>query len=153
MKQIYYLINIFLGLIRMEEYINEKTIIKDEKWDVLKENIICSLCKKLMLKPVMCTSCQNYFCKNCIETKSKGNCPQKCENSSLIDAVGKNLLINKFKFKCIKGCGAEIPFNDIQKHYSSNCIKKEAKSKVKHKTKNIENKISSKYIKLISFIL
>ena len=106
-----------------------------------------------MLKPVMCTSCQNYFCKNCIETKSKGNCPQKCENSSLIDAVGKNLLINKFKFKCTKGCGAEIPFNDIQKHYSSNCIKKEAKSKVKHKTKNIENKISSKYIKLISFIL
>ena len=129
----------------MEEYINEKTIIKDEKWDLLKENIKCSLCKNLMLKPVMCTNCQNYYCKNCIETKSNGICPQKCENSSIIDAVGKNLLINKFKFKCIKGCGEEIPFNDIQKHYSSNCLKRESKSKEKLKEKDIENKVSSKY--------
>lgn len=128
----------------MEEYINEKTIIKGEKWELLKDNIICSLCKKIMLKPVMCTICQNNFCKNCIENKSKGKCPQKCENSSLIDIVEKNLLINKFKFKCIKGCGVEIPFNDIQKHYSSKCHKKQAKSKSNHQAKDIDNRISSK---------
>ena len=26
------------------------------------------------------------------------------------------------KFRCIKGCGAEISFDDIKSHYNSNCL-------------------------------
>ena len=38
------------------------------------------------------------------------------------------------KFKCIKGCGAEILFDDIKNHYSSNCLEK------KNENENDENK-------------
>ena len=42
-------------------------------------------------------------------------------------------MISKFNFKCIKGCGAEIPFNDITSHYNSNCLHN---NKNTHKPKN-----------------
>ena len=43
--------------------------------------------------------------------------------------IGKNIHITKFKFKCINGCGEEIPFSDIPKHYNKKCknIKKPKK--------------------------
>ena len=56
--------------------------------------------------------------------KKKSNiCPNRCENTIYKDEIEKNNLITKFKFKCINGCGAEIPFNDIKNHYNSNCLK------------------------------
>ena len=54
--------------------------------------------------------------------KKNGSCPNKCENSIFKPVIEKNRVITKFKFKCIKGCGTEIPFNDIKNHYSSNCL-------------------------------
>ena len=79
--------------------------------------------------------------------KSRNNnnsCPNRCENAIMRDVIGKNLLISKFKFKCIKGCGAEIPFDDINNHYNSNCLEKAEKSnitilskeEIQEKTKN-----------------
>ena len=40
------------------------------------------------------------------------------------DIIKKNNFITKFKFKCIKGCGKEILFDNINDHYSSDCLKK-----------------------------
>ena len=108
----------------MEQYINEDTIIKNDKYESFKENIICPICKCLMIEPLICLGCQNNYCKNCIESwKKKGvSCPNKCEDPIFKNVIGKNRLISKFKFKCIKGCGAEIPFDDINTHYNSNCL-------------------------------
>ena len=108
----------------MEQYINEDTIIKNDKYESFKEYIICPICKCLMIEPVICLSCQNNYCKNCIESwkKKGGSCPNKCENPIFKNVIGKNRLISKFNFKCIKGCGAEIPFDDINTHYNSNCL-------------------------------
>ena len=39
-------------------------------------------------------------------------------------------IITKMKFKCIKGCGDEISFEDVKKHYSSNCLENKRKIKV-----------------------
>lgn len=115
----------------MEEYVNEDTIIKNESYDLLKDNIICPICSRLMIEPVICLSCQNTYCKKCIQDwKEKGgNCPNKCENSIINNVIGKNNFITKFKFKCIKGCGAEILFDDIKEHYSSDCLSKKKKIK------------------------
>ena len=114
----------------MEEYINEKTIIKDEIYNAFKDNIYCSSCKHLMIEPVMCSICQSIFCKNCLEKSMKKNksCPNKCKNSSFININEKNNSLTKCKFKCIKGCNEEISFNDIKKHYSSNCLLKKNKT-------------------------
>lgn len=113
----------------MEEYINDNTIIKDNIFEMFKDNIICPICENLMIQPVMCSNCQNTFCKKCINDWKErgGNCPNKCQNSQIKDVIGKNNFITKFKFKCIKGCGAEILFDDIKNHYSSNCLLKKKK--------------------------
>jgi hypothetical protein len=109
----------------MEQYINDDTIIKDAQYEVFKDLIYCQICECLMIEPVMCFNCQNNFCKKCIndwKSRNANSCPNRCENPIYRDVIGKNRLISKFKFKCIKGCGAEIPFEDINNHYKSNCI-------------------------------
>ena len=108
----------------MEKYVNKDTIIKDEIYETLKQIIICPICHNLMIEPIICYHCQNVFCKKCIEKwKAKTiNCPCGCENPIFKDVIEKNNYIKHFKFKCIKGCGEEIPFKDIEKHYSSDCL-------------------------------
>ena len=108
----------------MEKYINEETIIKNETYNSFPELLICQICQCLMLEPVMCIGCQNYYCKKCIEDwkKKSGKCPNRCENPTYKSVIEKNRLITKMKFKCIKGCGAEILFDDIKNHYNSNCL-------------------------------
>ena len=113
----------------MEQYINEDTIIKNEIYELFKENIICPICKGLIIEPVICLNCQNIFCKKCIEVLQKkgSSCPNKCQNSTIRDVIGKNNFITKFKFRCIKGCGAEIMFDDIKNHYNTNCLSEKKK--------------------------
>ena len=108
----------------MEEYINEDTIIKNETYNSFPELIICQICQCIMLEPVMCVGCQNYFCIKCINDwkKKSGVCPNRCENPIYKSVIEKNRLISKMKFRCIKGCGAEISFDDIKSHYNSNCL-------------------------------
>lgn len=108
----------------MDKYINEDTIIKNETFNSFPELIICQICQCIMIEPVMCMNCQNYYCKNCFEKwKNKsGICPNRCKNPVYKNVIEKNRLITKMKFKCIKGCGAEILFDDIKNHYNSNCL-------------------------------
>ena len=132
----------------MEQYVNEETIIKNEKYESFKELIYCPICECLMIEPVMCLDCQNNYCKNCIEKwKAKeGSCPNRCGNPIFKNVIGKNRLISKFNFKCIKGCGAEIPFNDITAHYNSNCLNNN--SNAAKNTDKPKNEKSSKMTKL-----
>ena len=103
----------------MEKYVNEKNIVKNEVYELFKDNIICQSCNSLMIDPVICLNCQSTFCKKCSKNlKDKGeNCPKKCSNFNIQDVIGKNNLISKFKFKCINGCGEEILYDNINNHY------------------------------------
>ena len=102
----------------MDKYANENTIIKNDMYDLFKDYIICPACNSLMIEPFMCIFCQTTFCKHC---KEKNGCPKRCNNPIIKEVIEKNNYIKKFKFKCINGCGEEILFDDINKHYSSNC--------------------------------
>ena len=106
----------------MEKYANEKNIVKNDIYELFKDNIYCQVCNSLMIDPVICLSCQSTFCKKCSkELKDTGeNCPKKCSNFNIQDVIGKNNLISKFKFKCINGCGEEILYDNINNHYK-NC--------------------------------
>ena len=108
----------------MEKYINEETIIKNETFNSFQDLIICQICQCIMLEPVMCMNCQNYYCKKCIDDwqKKSKKCPNRCENPNYKSVIERNRLITKMKFKCTKGCGAEILFDDLKNHYSSNCL-------------------------------
>ena len=54
------------------------------------------------------------------------NCP-KCHSPYIAESKKNHIL--KFKFKCIKNCGEEIMFNDIENHYNSDYLSKKAKVK------------------------
>ena len=127
----------------MEEYINKDTIVKNDTYELLKDSIFCPICSNLMIEPVICLICQNIYCKKCIESrKTKGEgCPNNCKNAEIKDVIQENNLITKCKFKCIKGCGEEIPFNDIKNHYSSNYMLGKSRIKV------VDKKMADEYSK------
>ena len=109
-----------------------------------------------MIKPFECNICQNYFCKKCIEECNQNNdtCPKKCENSICNEVIEKKNLIRKFKFKCIKGCDAEILFDKISEHYIKDCseekkvkfIEKDEIQKLKKENVNLTYITSKNYI-------
>ena len=139
----------------MEEYVNKETIIKNETYEIFKDSVLCPICQCLMLEPVICLSCQNYFCKKCIEClikkEGRNSCPNNCQNPIIKNVIEKNNLLFKLKFKCIKGCKEEIFYNDLEKHYKTNCLlKMENKKKMKILTKSqiqdLKNKNSIEYV-------
>ena len=136
----------------MEKYINEETIIKNDTYNLFQDMIICQICQCMMIEPVMCISCQNHYCKKCIEgwKKKDSKCPNRCENTIYKDIIEKNRVITKFKFKCIKGCGAEIPFDDIKSHYNSNCLENKKKDNNKPNIQNEKENINKPKIKILS---
>ena len=142
----------------MEKYVNTETIIKDNIYETFKEYIICPICKKLIIEPIMCLKCQNNFCKNCIQNlKTTLNNSHNCKNPNYQNIKGKNNMITKFKFKCIKGCGIQISYDEINKHYNSDCSNKTQTNKIRFLSKNeadllnqdLEYIISKKIKKLI----
>ena len=121
----------------MEEYVNEKTVIKDNTYNILKDSILCKSCGCIMIEPVMCFECQDNFCKKCVEKwKNEKTCPKKCKNPTIKDVIQEKNKINRLKFKCVKGCGEEIPFDDLKAHYSSNCLKNKKKKKIRSLNKD-----------------
>ena len=75
----------------MEELINDKTIIKNELYNVFKDSITCPLCLNILINPVMCLHCQNAFCKKCIDNWSKNSqkCPKRCDNPNIKKVLAK----------------------------------------------------------------
>ena len=110
----------------MEDFFKEENIVKNEIFEELKESVICPLCEELMIVPMECSICQNLYCEKCIEKwkKKGGGCPHQCTNYEFKKVIEKKRMITKIKFRCIKGCGAEIKYNDIVNHYNSECITK-----------------------------
>ena len=138
---------------KMDKYINEETLIKTETFYKHTDQIICQICSCIIIDPVMCLNCQNHYCKQCIEDwqKKKNICPNLCEEPIFKKVIEKNRLIKDMKFRCIKGCGAEIPFDDIEKHYSSNCLENKDKKNKEDDNKNLKkNDDNSSNIRALS---
>ena len=137
----------------MEEYMNNDTIIKNDVYKAFPEElIICQICRSLMIEPVMCLNCLNYYCKKCIDSSQKksGTCPNKCENPIFNNVIEKNRLITKLKFKCKKGCGAILSFDKIEKHYNSNCLAQKPKIKILSEYQITEYKKQNQIIEYVT---
>ena len=51
-----------------------------------------------------------------------------CLSHNIKEVAGENNMITICKFKCIKGCGEEILFNDIKFHYNFDCLSNKKRS-------------------------
>ena len=135
----------------MENINLEDYVIKDDFYNSIKEEITCSICSCIKIKPTMCTKCQNSFCESCIEkwkTKSS-ECPFKCINPTYTFCRIINNLLSKLNFKCKNNCGENIPYDKLESHYEYEC------NKLDFKQKNIKllekyNILESKYNRLMN---
>ncbi len=119
----------------MEEYINNDTIIKEEIYNLFKNTIICSLCKNILIDPVMCMQCQDVFCKKCLEKNNENKCPKGCNENKIQKCIGKNDILSKLKFKCV-GCSKAILYNEAINHHESCCPGKKSSDIVKDSESN-----------------
>ena len=112
-----------------EDYFSDDCIVENELFTALKPLMLCPLCKKIYHEPMMCSGCQNAYCKKCIENYiNLETCPKNCKNCKFFRSITKNELLSKIKYKC-KNCNEEV-FNDgIKTHLESNCKKKYEKIK------------------------
>ena len=122
----------------MEKYANKDNIVKNEIYESFKESIICPICKDLLLEPFICLKCLQISCKKCKDNKK---CASNCDSPKFKEVTGNQKIITKFKFVCINGCGEEILFDDLKKHYESDCLSK------KNKTKILSSKQAAEYTK------
>ena len=146
-------IKIQIFQIKMEKFINDDLVIKNELYNEFKDSIICPICLKILINPFMCMNCQNVYCKNCIDKwKERNNkCPNRCQNPNYQKSIEKNFILSKLKIQC-PNCKSEIEYNNVEKHHNSCKIqgkkkmKKIDKKEVKklNKNKNIITKIKSK---------
>ena len=112
----------------MESYVNKKTLVEDEISKIFLDSVICSLCKSILIKPVMCMKCQKNYCKKCIDNWNENNekCPNGCDSPNYQESVAKKDIISKFKFRCVI-CGEEILYDDTENHHDSCSGKKTTK--------------------------
>lgn len=101
----------------LEDYVYEDNL------DIAKE-VICAICQNIVNLPTSCSTCQNLFCKKCIDQwkRSSNKCPMRCNQPYLkLQDTPKNTmnLINKIKLKCLKfadGCTEAISYENFFKH-------------------------------------
>ena len=112
----------------MEEYINDKTIMKNTIYIAFKNLITCSLCSSILINPVMCMKCQTAFCKKCADNWSQNNskCPKGCPEPNYDIGKTQKEMLSKLEFKCQK-CENEFLYDEAEKHIKS-CKPKEPTS-------------------------
>ena len=106
----------------LREYINDKTLIKDEIFKNFEFSVSCSICTEILINPMMCMKCQAVFCKSCIDTWSKksADCPNRCENTNYKQSILSQNILSKLKFICPK-CEKVINYDDIKDHSLIKC--------------------------------
>ncbi len=106
-------------------------VIKDDIYKSIEDEIICSICSDIKKDPVMCSKCQNSFCKLCIEQWKKKSkiCPFKCSNPIYSSIRLIKNLTSKLHLKCPNGCDEKIPYDNLKKHLEKECKKIDYKLK------------------------
>ena len=90
-------------------YIDSESVINKDFFENVKEMLTCCICTGVLVDPMQCSSCENCFCRSCIENwiKKAHTCPYKCSSPRIKEGgrMVKNLL-EKLIFKCENECGA-----------------------------------------------
>ena len=132
-------------------YFDDNCIIEDDYYKCIKNLVTCKFCDKILKDPVMCTQCQEAYCKNCVKQLQNENEKHKCENPSYIKNLNAISMLGKIKYLC-KNCKNEIKQEDIEEHLNEGCIKHENPKKLIDTMfkKNCLQKLDRTQIKFLS---
>ena len=83
---------------KKEDYFPEESVVKDSIYMMMKDTITCKLCNKILKNPMMCTSCQETYCENCLNNWVN-ICPNHCENPQYVENKSTKTLAEEFKTK------------------------------------------------------
>lgn len=96
-----------------------------EKGETIEEDIICQLCKGIVVDPKSCANCESYFCDLCIQNYLKTS--DNCSCGSLFECLMPHKIfqrvIGKHRFECEnkdKGCRGIFPYKQMLEH-EDNC--------------------------------
>lgn len=104
-------------------FLDSISIVNRNFFEGIKDMVLCSICTGVFVEPVKCSSCDNAFCKFCINQwgENSSYCPFMCENFEILEASRtlKNLL-DKLVFKCQNYCSGigEYSYSQICQHLS-----------------------------------
>ena len=108
-------------------YIDSESVINKDFFENVKEMLTCCICTGVLVDPMQCSSCENCFCRSCIENwiKKAHTCPYKCSSPRIKEGgrMVKNLL-EKLIFKCENECGVvNLTYKKKIEHIKQ-CIKR-----------------------------
>lgn len=91
----------------------------------IEEDIICHLCKGIVVEPKSCGNCEMYFCEECISAflASHANCPCGVPFESQVPHKIFQRVLGRHRFECAnkdKGCRGVFPYKQIFEH-EENC--------------------------------
>ena len=112
-------------------------LINKEYLSTLSHIIFCEICHNILLDPVQCCSCEQCYCRSCIEAaKPLHRQCLHCDSISFKKSVLMNKILSKCNFKCCQ-CGKHIMYVDLLNHYKLNCDKLDVAQKEKEITSTI----------------
>jgi hypothetical protein len=101
-------------------YLDSSQIVNQDYYETVKDISTCIICAGIIIDPLQCLSCENCFCKNCINAwiKKSNTCPFKCAKIETKEAsrLVKNMM-SRLIFKCpLYSCERDIPYEDLSQH-------------------------------------
>eukprot|EP01022_Parablepharisma_sp_SALTPOND_P025444 TRINITY_DN593_c0_g1_i1.p1 TRINITY_DN593_c0_g1~~TRINITY_DN593_c0_g1_i1.p1 ORF type:complete len:940 (+),score=38.03 TRINITY_DN593_c0_g1_i1:4351-7170(+) len=90
----------------------------------LVEDLLCGICKRIIVKGELCHSCMQIFCGPCITSYNakNGKCPQDHEYVKKVLIPLQERLLKKLRIKCKNlpnGCEDILTYNDLEEHEST----------------------------------
>jgi len=101
--------------------IDEKRITNAPEQQKNIKRVTCSICHKVLWKPVCCSGCENSFCKYCMDQWSQKSkeCPNRCVfKEKKVPPIIKDIL-SDFQVTCFyrgNGCGDNLSYDNLEKH-------------------------------------
>ena len=104
-----------------KEFNEDISIVQKEKYKLLKESVICPICNKIFIDPIICIECQASICKICYEKVKNYRNQCNCMDSNYQINILKINILSNLKYKCNK-CGKYITYYELKSHMNGNCL-------------------------------
>ena len=121
-------------------YLDTSLLVNSKKFEGIEKDITCPICQGIINDPYFCNKCQNNFCSKCINKWKDNNakCPFRCLSPIYIQNKFLTRIFSELlKFKCQKGCGEIISYNNISTHFE-NCKNENFKEKYYESATKVE---------------